>query len=319
MKSTQTVHCHRCGKPITGEFTKALGRTWHRSCFLCCGCRKPILGSFIRKDGEGWHPACFQKAWVPNCAVCNAPLMGACLQDYWGNLFCESHQDYATCVSCGRIVCGPLTGGGIRFSDGLTVCHLCTVTGVTDTGRAIQLAGEMRAVLKGMGLDLFQAETPVRLVDRGDLHSKSRHNFHAEHPLLGLAVWSTSLVGKRVVSRDFQEILIQSHLSEDHFRTVVLHELGHAWVFYNNPLGRTIPLQVEEGFCVLLEYLWLKKQGTKDARYRMSLIEGSQDPVYGVGFQGALRALKRLPLPVLARYILEKRRFPSALGAFFYH
>lgn len=313
------MRCHHCGKQITGEFTKALGQTWHKSCFLCCGCRKPIEGSFIKKEDQGWHPACFRKAFVPDCAVCGVPLTGSCLRDYWGNCFCLSHKNYAACTSCGRVVCGPLTGGGMRFSDGLTICHLCTATGVTDRQHAARLAQEMRAELKTMGLDLFQAETPVRLVDRDALHSNSRHSFHSEHPLLGLAVWSTSSVGRRVVSRQFQEILIQSHLPEDHFRTVILHELGHAFVFYNNPQGHKIPLQVEEGLCVLLEYLWLKKQDTEDARYRITLIEDCTDPVYGTGFQKARQALGRLPLPILVRYILEKRSLPSALSAFFYH
>lgn len=229
-----------------------------------------------------------------------------------------SHRKYATCTSCGRIVCGPITGGGMRFPDGLMICHLCTATGVTTDSRAEQLLWEMREALKTFGLNLFKAETPVRLASRDELHSNSRHDNHDEHPLLGLAIWSTTYMGKRVVSRQFNEILIQTNLPEDHFRTVAIHELTHAWFFYNNPKGRKIPLQVEEGMCVLVEYLWLKQLKSDDARFRMKIIEECQDPVYGAGFQQALKATRFLSLSSLTRYILDRGKFPSALAAFFY-
>ena len=290
------MRCHHCGKQITGEFTKALGQTWHKSCFLCCGCRKPIEGSFIKKEDQGWHPACFRKAFVPDCAVCGVPLTGSCLRDYWGNCFCLSHKNYAACTSCGRVVCGPLTGGGMRFSDGLTLCHLCTATGVTDRQHAARLAQEMRAELKTMGLDLFQAETPVRLVDRDALHSNSRHSFHSEHPLLGLAVWSTSSVGRRVVSRQFQEILIQSHLPEDHFRTVILHELGHAFVFYKQPPGPQDSPAGRRGPVCASGISVAEKTGHRRCPLPYHPDRRLHRSCLWTGFQKARQALGRLPL-----------------------
>lgn len=206
----------------------------------------------------------------------------------------------------------------MRFPDGLTICNLCTVSGVSTPGRVQQLALEMRSVLRSLGLNLYEAETPVRLADRDELHSNSRHDNHDEHPLLGLAIWSTTYVGKRIVGRQFKEILIQTNLPEEHFRTVLIHELTHAWFFYNNPKGGAIPLQVEEGICVLVEYLWLKSQKTEDARYRRAMIERCKDPIYGEGFQKALKAKQLLKLSSLCRYILENKKFPSRLAAFFY-
>ena len=284
----------------------------------CQGCKKPVIGQYIRYKGQPWHPACFRKAFVPNCIVCQKPLTSRYLQDYWGNRYCISHQHYATCTSCSRIVCGPVTGGGMRFPDGLTICNLCTTTGVTTNNRAAQLGIEMRVTLKTLGLNLFQANTPIRLADRDELHRNSRHDNHDEHPLLGLAIWSTSYAGKRIVGRQFEKILVQSNLPENHFRTVVIHELTHAWFFYNNPKGIPLPLQVEEGICVLVEYLWLKTQNTDDARYRMKIIEACEDSIYGGGFQKALTAKRYLKLSSLCRYVLENQKFPSRLAAFFY-
>ena len=312
------MKCRGCQKPLSNQFVKAFGHVWHQSCFLCGYCKKPVTGQYLKKDNQPWHPRCYQSVFIPDCAVCQKPLPERYLQDYWGNRFCLSHKKYATCTSCNRIVCGPVTNGGMRFPDGLMICNLCAANGVTTNNRAQTLANEMRAALKELGLNLYNANTPVRIADRDELHSHSRHDNHDEHPLLGLAKWSTTFAGKRIISRDFQEILVQGNLPEEHFRTVLIHELGHAWFFYNNPKGKKIPLQQEEGICVLLEYLWLRKQKTDDARFRMKIIKESPDPIYGDGFRGAFSALKYLSLPSLVRYVLEKGKFPTALAAFFY-
>ncbi|WP_329602115.1 protein DA1 [Sansalvadorimonas verongulae] len=189
---------------------------------------------------------------------------------------------------------------------------------MTTQSKATKIMWEMREALKSLGLNLYNAETPTRLTNRDELHTHSRHSNHDEHPLLGLAQWSTTYVGKRIVSRQFNEILIQTNLPEDHFRTVVIHELTHAWFFYNNPKGEKLPLHIEEGMCVLVEYLWLKKQKTDDAQYRMTIIKECPDPIYGDGFRAALKAMNFMRLSSLARYIIEKKKFPSAFSAFFY-
>ncbi|MDD7805452.1 MAG: protein DA1, partial [Endozoicomonas sp. (ex Botrylloides leachii)] len=100
-------------------------------------------------------------------------------------------------------------------------------------------------------------------------------------------------------------------------RTVAIHELTHAWFFYNN--YRSLPLEVEEGMCVLMEYIWLKNQKTMDAKYRQTVIVKSSDPIYGDGFRQARAALKLMPLKVLLRFLQEKNKFPTRLAAFFYH
>ena len=206
----------------------------------------------------------------------------------------------------------------MRFPDGLTICNICAKDGVETNSRAERITVEMREALKQLGLNLYQANTPVRIASRDELNRNSRHNHHEEHPLLGLAIWSVSSVGKRVVAREFKEILVQKNLPEEHFRTVIIHELGHAWFFYNNPKGKKLPLKVEEGMCVLLEYLWLRKQKTAEAKYRMKIIAETKDPIYGDGFREAKKALRYLSLPSLVRYVLDNGKFPSALAAFFY-
>jgi hypothetical protein len=176
--------------------------------------------------------------------------------------------------------------------------------------------GEMRSALASVGLKLHQSNTPVTLCGRDELRKASRHNFHNERPILGLARWSTTTSNGQVVSRTFTDILIQKHLPEEHFRTVAIHELTHAWFFYND--YRDLPLKVEEGMCVLMEYIWLKNLGTKDAEFRQMAIESSDDPIYGEGFRQARESLKLMPLKILLQFIKDKNKFPTRWSAFFY-
>ncbi|MCW7552613.1 protein DA1 [Endozoicomonas gorgoniicola] len=264
-----------------------------------------------------WHLDCHRKLHRPLCSVCRKPLTRNYLVDFWGNAFCNTHTNYSNCSSCGRIVCKHLTDGGMLHPDGLLICNLCTLRAVDTQERAESLLNEMRLALASVGLKLNQTQTPVILCDRDELRKASRHNFHNERPILGLAQWTTTFSGGRIIGRQFDRILIQSKLPEEHFRTIAIHELTHAWLFYNQ--YHDLPLQVEEGMCVLMEYIWLKNQDTKDASYRRTLIEQSRDPIYGEGFQKARAALKLMPLRVLLRYLQEKNSFPSRFSAFFYH
>lgn len=335
--------CHGCKKPLSGDVVQAMGKQWHRACFVCAGCgcslrhtqfmvfkgqpwhigclrcpgcQKPVQDQYIEREGKPWHVACFHRCFTPNCSVCDKPLQGRYFQDFWGNRYCEEHQNYDRCTSCSRIVCGPLTGGGMRFPDGLVICNLCCNSGVVTTDQAELLAGEMRQALKAIGLNLVNAPTPVHLADRDELYRFSRHKHHEEHALLGLARWQISKAGGRIVDRSFQYIIIQKNLPEFHFRTVMIHELCHAWFFYNQYGG--LSLEVEEGMCVLMEYLWLRTQKTQESAYFIQRICEANDPIYGEGFRQARQALKRLPMKMLLQYLKEKRCFPSAIAAFFY-
>ncbi len=335
--------CSRCRNPIAGNVIHALGKSWHKHCFRCqkcklpiqtrnfivlknhayhlhcikcASCKKRIDQQFIDYNNDIWHVECYKKVIGYFCSVCGELLQRKYYQDFWGNKFCASHINHSKCLSCGRIVCERLTRGGITYPDGLLVCNLCNETAVTTLTQAIRIVEEMRLELQTLGLGLANTSVPVRLVDREELRSRSRHNFHNERPILGLACWSKSVLKGRVVARQFENILVQKNLPEAHFRTVIIHELTHAWFFYGYYEN---PLIIEEGMCVLMEYLWLKKQKTQDAAYRLELITQSKDPIYGEGFRQALLSRKRLPLKMLMRYIKEKKKFPSALAAFFYY
>ncbi|WP_257254828.1 MULTISPECIES: protein DA1 [unclassified Endozoicomonas] len=312
-------NCRTCKKPLLNKsFVGFNGRPFHPRCLKCPGCRKTINDRYIENDGMPWHPDCYQKQNNPLCAVCRKPLHEYYLMDFWGNTFCDTHQDYTTCSSCSRIVCKNITDGGMSFPDGLVICNLCNLRGVVNQEQGDRIMEQMRSALSSVGLNLHQSNTPLTLCGRDELREASRHNFHNERPILGLTRWSTSTTPNgQVIAREFNDILIQKHLPEEHFRTVAIHELTHAWLFYNN--YRDLPLEVEEGMCVMMEYIWLKNQATKDAEFRRIAIETSDDPIYGLGFQKARASLKLMPLKTLLQFIKERREFPTRWSAFFYH
>ena len=310
--------CRTCKKPIQDQnFITFSGKAFHKSCFKCLSCRKPIKSQYIEHDGMPWHPVCYQKQFSELCSVCRDPLTRQYYVDFWGNKFCSTHNNYTQCASCSRIVCKSLTDGGMQYPDGVTICNLCGLHGVATKERAERLMGEMRKSLASVGLKLNSTQTPIYLCGRDELNEASRHGFHENRPILGLARWTISSRRGKVISRDFKDILIQVNLPEEHFRTVAIHELTHAWFFYNQ--YQELPLEVEEGMCVLMEYIWLNSQKTKDAEFRMKTIEESPDPVYGDGFRAARDCLKLMPLKVLLEFLKEKGKFPTKLTAFFYH
>lgn len=310
-------NCRTCKKPLVNKtYTSFNGRPFHSRCLKCPGCRKTIKNKYIENDGMPWHLKCYQKQHHPLCDVCRKPLSKNYLVDFWGNAFCDTHQNYSNCSSCGRVVCKRITDGGMAFPDGVVICGICNLRGVSSQERGDRLMNEMREALASVGLKLNKSQAPLTLCGRDELREASRHNFHNERPILGLAQWTVTSSGGRVVARNFEGILIQKDLPEEHFRTVAIHELTHAWFFYNN--YQDLPLEVEEGMCVLMEYIWLKNQNTKDAEYRRLLIEKSEDPIYGHGFRKARDSLKLLALPILLQFLKDKKKFPTRWTAFFY-
>ena len=310
-------NCRTCKKPLLDSpFVSFGGRPFHPRCLRCPGCRKPIKSDYIEHAGMPWHLECYRQQHHPLCSVCRRPLPNEYMVDFWGNSFCPEHQNYSNCSSCSRIVCKQITDGGMLYPDGLVICNICNLRSVSTQQQANRLLAEMKIALASVGLNLHKSSTPITLCGRDELREASRHNFHNERPILGLARWSTSTAGGRVVARHFQDILIQKDLPEEHFRTVAIHELTHAWFFYNQYYD--LPLQVEEGMCVMMEYSWLKSLDTKDAEYRRLAIENSDDPIYGEGFQKAKASLKLMPLRTLMSFIKEKGSFPTRWSAFFY-
>ena len=310
--------CYGCGGPIqAARFSLFSGRPYHADCFLCEGCGKPIGNKrFLLGENKPYHEACYHRKFTPGCSVCDKPLIGKFSIDIWGNRFCIKHnKKLVPCTSCQRLISDGLTRGGKKYKDGTPICNLCLPHAVTSQAEALKIFDETRKGFEALGFRFKGAETPFRLVDAKEI--KRFKKVKRNKPILGMARNQVTTQGKKVVRRDFQEIIVLAGLPRLHFETVCVHELCHAWLFFNGFYG--LPQKTEEGLCTLSEFLWLKQFDSDEAKVRRRMINENQDPIYGNGFREAAKALEKRDLAQVLTYVRKNGRFPGTglLGRLF--
>ncbi len=329
--------CAGCGQPITGAHTTALDRAWHPEHFVCAHCRRPFAGSsFYERDGRPYCERDFQELFGRRCAA-GKELIGQrrhfekdgkvyCEEHYWerfgercaiggeilkgeyrvsgwGETYCNAHaRGLPECYSCHRLICDRLTGGGSRYGDGRTLCSRCRRTAIDTAAQGQPAMLQVRRALAGLGLDLDRVETPLLLVDQMELNRRST-KLYSKQPA-GMASHTTTSRNGQIVERTVEAILILHGLPQEHFSAIAAHELCHSYLFAN-AFPKLEPL-VEEGLCELASHLWLLRQKTPEAAFRLRLMENNDDPIYGEGYRMARRSLGRKPLSSLLEHI---RRF----------
>jgi len=301
--------CAACGQPIAGPVTTALGKTWHTEHFVCAEGRHPIHGqSFYEHEGQVYCEAHYWQRFGKRCAIGGEIMRDKWVINGWGDAYCEHHSAGApACYSCHRPICSGLTGGGVRYSDGRTVCNRCRNTAVDKSPAGQPILGQVRAGLARAGLDLGSARTPLRLVDQAELTRLSTKRY-TKQPA-GMACHESLTQNGQVIERTVKEILVLHGLPAEHFAAIAAHELTHSYLFLH-AFPELVPA-VEEGLCELGAYLWLKQQGTVEAAYRIKLMMESDDPIYGRGFQAARRGLEQVGIARILDYAFQRRRFPT--------
>ncbi len=333
--------CARCGELIPSRGLRALGKDWHPACFVCEAGGEPLRGKsfyehegkpycerhyqelfglrcaaggeligegpYVEKDGEPFCEQHYLELFGKRCAIGGEFLRGRYVVNSWGDAYCAKHaRGLPQCFSCGRVICPELTGGGERYTDGRSMCDLCRLSAVDDVATGQHILEEVRATLAQLGLEIGPDATPLRLVDLKELSRRSEKPHTPE--LAGMACHRTVTQNGRIIERHVDEILILHGLPREHFAAVAAHELGHSFLFMN-AFPELEPM-VEEGLCELTQYLWLERQQTPEAANRIKAMEESDNSIYGLGFQSALRAMRRRPLPRLLSYVRKHRRFP---------
>lgn len=89
--------CARCGQPITGTATTALGKTWHPEHFVCSSCSQPFLGRTVyEKDGKVYCEKDYWETFGKRCAIGGEYLKGEFVVNGWGDAYCHAHTLGAT-------------------------------------------------------------------------------------------------------------------------------------------------------------------------------------------------------------------------------
>uniref|UniRef100_A0A7S3AAP4 LIM zinc-binding domain-containing protein n=1 Tax=Rhodosorus marinus TaxID=101924 RepID=A0A7S3AAP4_9RHOD len=93
--------CYACGRELEGTITKAMGKRFHASCFVCSMCRNPLTGgTFHENAGKALCSNCYKNKVAPRCAACGEGILGTvttALNRTW-------HPMCFTCRRCGQAI-----------------------------------------------------------------------------------------------------------------------------------------------------------------------------------------------------------------------
>ncbi|XP_078386761.1 LIM domain-binding protein 3-like isoform X7 [Cetorhinus maximus] len=97
--SSRTPLCGQCNSIIRGPFLVALGRSWHPEEFNCTYCKTSLVDTgFVEEQNNIYCERCYEQFFAPNCAKCNAKIMGEvmhALRQTW-------HTMCFVCAACGK-------------------------------------------------------------------------------------------------------------------------------------------------------------------------------------------------------------------------
>ncbi|KAK6336311.1 hypothetical protein TWF696_001873 [Orbilia brochopaga] len=114
--------CKKCDQPLTGQFVRALGGTFHLDCFRCRDCGTIVAQKFFpvdAEDGSGQYPLCetdYFRRLDLLCHACGGALRGS----YITALERKYHIEHFTCCICPTVF-GPQDS--YYEHDGEVYCH----------------------------------------------------------------------------------------------------------------------------------------------------------------------------------------------------
>lgn len=236
------------------------------------------------------------------CAVCGAPPVGMIHIDAWGNRTCAKHaHELKRCNACQRMICQRLTGGGLKHPDGRYVCNLCRQTAIDSKEQAKPYVEACAAWLYDRG---FRFENLALKIELVEAHVLNPGYTGANGLIQGqiMKVWQS--FGQRFV----KGVKVLNGLPSQLMQGVFIHELGHAWLFLEGI--DSLPLEVEEGFCEVLAYLFHRETDTEESRVYMQMIEKNPSPVYGEGFRKMRDAIRKHKFEVVLHHLQIHKSLP---------
>lgn len=250
------------------------------SCNLCS--QKIGFGRYIVSAGQIFHPNCYEIV-AAKCSVCSRVLAGSFRVDFWKNQYCTSCCKTAPeCSTCGKLVSKSVTGGGVRFGDGRTICSICYATAVTTDAQVKAVLSDTTTILRSFGLTLSPDILTVSLLEANKTDRNSGVVLSETKP--GIMRCQESFVNGTLQQRRFN-IFILSGLPRIHFMGTLGHELFHV---VSRLWGCRLPPVWEEGVANLVQYLVLQRfHDQPESEYIVHTLLHSSDPIYGDGFRKA--------------------------------
>lgn len=264
----------------------------------CAGCGKGLGRQWITAEGSSWHADCFR------CDLCSQPLGSPySMSDVWTWRVCHRHAALIPCDACGRQFPGTRNDPAV-----LDRCEICRRAAVESDSAARDRFHSSVGWLKKQGLaGDGKSALKLHLVDASWLHREAGHVVDGQ--ALGVARHTITDYGggRQTVTHD--GIAVLRGLPDPLFQSVVIHELGHAWLTIRGVHG--LHKRDEEGFCQLLSHRFLSRSPHAAAAGYARKIEISDDPIYGDGFRAVNHLVSQVGFDRVIRSLADDRRFPA--------
>mmetsp|Transcript_4575 Transcript_4575/g.12931 ORF Transcript_4575/g.12931 Transcript_4575/m.12931 type:complete len:1028 (+) Transcript_4575:353-3436(+) len=378
----ECFRCMGCHEPIdhSSPFAYTVGdggekHPLHRKCYAelfgikCAVCRRSIPTGADGKVSYVKHPFFDKERMCPRHAQNPTPrrCTGCHRFEPEGDGFADlGDAGRCVCMSCCRSVivdsvdAKPLWDLVVRFFEdilGLTLWGTMRDTPVLVVGfdalnDQLQSAGGAHSgssQIMTRGLCLSEHQSGRRIAVQRLHYDQGSGKFCADDvEERGFALFQVPDPTKTNPNSSVTAILCLSGLPSDLTASILAHEATHAWIKLhpNFDVRRPIPLQVEEGCCQLMAYLFLQyldtvkaeeeasssrpsaaaaatdaaQASSKDAvgptdeklrQYFKFSIETDESDAYGIGYRAAAKAYAAIGIEALLNFVITYRKFPD--------
>eukprot|EP01089_Gocevia_fonbrunei_P022500 TRINITY_DN9126_c0_g1_i1.p1 TRINITY_DN9126_c0_g1~~TRINITY_DN9126_c0_g1_i1.p1 ORF type:complete len:259 (-),score=28.90 TRINITY_DN9126_c0_g1_i1:14-790(-) len=111
------LECTECGNKLSGKIIKALGKKWHKACWVCRACKCQLPEDFNQFEGYPYCEKCYALKFAPKCAGCNEAIIDSVLKA----LDKKWHRKCFVCTKCK----GGFEGGAFFVRDSKPYCSKC--------------------------------------------------------------------------------------------------------------------------------------------------------------------------------------------------
>jgi hypothetical protein len=230
------------------------------------------------------------------------PLIGKYLVDVYSNKYHPRHEhELPKCDNCNRIISRNTTKGGTRYSDGRYICNICSQQAVNGYKNIHNIFKKVALKLNKLGLYIRLQNVDVYNVDRNELKKIAKENFHSS--MRGYCNTITQQVtecGTTSITKSFKVYLIENIPSE-YIESTAAHEIMHIWIAQNTTMDHH--LQLEEGSCNYVSYLYMRNRDGKTAETIVKIIDTDPHPIYGEGFREVKKRFQFKPFNSLLNFL----------------